>query len=164
MESIGEYLKRGREQRAMSVEEVARETRIRIDTLHALESSRFDDLPAEVYVRGFLKAYARAVSMSVDETMARYTLSRRATSVVPLATRTPGRQTPRRHRLGMAIGFIGLLIFLTVALSLALKPSSRNVPSELVLQRRSETEGPYGFGMRAPVTITRRATSTVQRA
>jgi cytoskeletal protein RodZ len=160
MESIGEYLRQRREQRAMSIEEVARETRIRVESLQLLESSRFDDLPAEVFVRGFLKAYARAVSTSVDETMARYTLSRRNTSVVPIALRTLDRRRPRRRRLGMAIGFIGLLILLTVALSFALKPRSRAVPSELVLQRHGETEGPYGFRMRPP----RRATSTVQRA
>ena len=71
MESIGQYLRRHREERAMSVEEVSRATRIPVGNLERLENDHFDDLPGEVFVRGFLKAYARAVSMSVDDVLAR---------------------------------------------------------------------------------------------
>jgi len=123
----------------MSLEEVARGTRIRIETLESLESDRFEDLPAEVFVRGFLRAYARAVSISVDETMARYTLSRRAAWVVaPLTATLPGRKPTRRSRLGVAIGFVALLILFTIALSLALMPRGRRLPSELACIEQRE--------------------------
>ena len=49
----------------MSIEEVARETRIRVEILVSLEGGQSDDLPAEVFVRGFVRAYARAISISV---------------------------------------------------------------------------------------------------
>jgi len=62
MDSIGRYLRRTREARAMSVEEISRATRIPVASIEKIEADHFDDLPGEVFVRGFLKAYARAVS------------------------------------------------------------------------------------------------------
>ena len=59
MDSIGRYLKRTRETKAMIVEEVSRATRIPVSSIVRIEGDHFDDLPGEVFVRGFLKAYAR---------------------------------------------------------------------------------------------------------
>jgi len=130
MESIGQYLRRHREERAMSVEEVSRTTRIPVGNLERLENDHFDDLPGEVFVRGFLKAYARAVSMSVDDVLARYTSSRRVAMVTPLPMTSPIQKTQGR-RFGVAIAFVVLLILFTLALSIVLKPRGRDVPSEL---------------------------------
>lgn len=130
MESIGQYLRRHREERAMSVEEVSRATRIPVGNLERLENDHFDDLPGEVFVRGFLKAYARAVSMSVDDVLARYTSSRRVAWVTPLPMTSPIQKTQGR-RFGVAIAFVVLLILFTLALSIVLKPRGRDVPSEL---------------------------------
>jgi cytoskeletal protein RodZ len=131
MESIGDYLRLHRERRRMTIGDVARETRVPVHALEALEADRFDELPAEVFVRGFLRAYARAVSISVDETMARYTLGRRDASVAPIATQTPVQPTRRANRFGLAIGIVVILILVTVALSLALKPRAGRAASEL---------------------------------
>jgi cytoskeletal protein RodZ len=130
MESIGQYLRRHREERAMSVEEVSRATRIPVNNLERLENDHFDDLPGEVFVRGFLKAYARAVSISVDDVLARYTSSRRVAWVTPLPMTSPIQKTQGR-RFGVAIAFVVLLILFTLALSIVLKPRGRDVPSEL---------------------------------
>src|SRR5260370_31303610 len=62
-EPLGSYLKRQRERRSMSTTELSRITRIPLASLEALESDRFDELPGEVFVRGFLRAYAQAVSL-----------------------------------------------------------------------------------------------------
>ena len=130
MESIGQYLRRHREERSMSVEEVSRATRIPVNNLERLENDHFDDLPGEVFVRGFLKAYARAVSISVDDVLARYTSSRRVAWVTPLPMTSPIQKTQGR-RFGVAIAFVVLLILFTLALSIVLKPRGRDVPSEL---------------------------------
>lgn len=55
---IGEALRSTRERRGLSIDEVARETRISPRFLEALEAEAFDELPAPVYVRGFLRSYA----------------------------------------------------------------------------------------------------------
>jgi len=103
MESIGQYLRRHREERAMSVEEVSRTTRIPVGNLERLENDHFDDLPGEVFVRGFLKAYARAVAIPVDDVLARYTSSRR----VAWVTRCHDVAHPENagRRFGVAIAF-----------------------------------------------------------
>src|SRR6187200_2008939 len=130
MDSIGRYLKRTREGKAMSVEELARATRIPVTSIERIEADHFDDLPGEVFVRGFLKAYARAVSLSVDEVLARYTASRRVAWVTPLPISAPARPA-RGRRFGVAIAFVLLLILFTLALSIVLKPRGDDMPQEL---------------------------------
>ncbi|KAB2897450.1 MAG: hypothetical protein F9K40_12885, partial [Kofleriaceae bacterium] len=58
--------------RGLTREHVARVTRIQLRTLERLEEGRFDELPADVFVRGFIRNYARCVGLSVDEALARY--------------------------------------------------------------------------------------------
>ncbi|KYF59535.1 hypothetical protein BE08_13190 [Sorangium cellulosum] len=131
MESIGRYLRRTREARAMSVEEVARATRIPVISIERIEADHFDDLPGEVFVRGFLKAYARAVSLPMEEVLARYTASRRIALVTPLPIAAPARTTQQSRRFGVAIAFVLLLILFTLALSIVLRPRGHDMPPEL---------------------------------
>ena len=139
MDSIGRYLKRTRETRAMSVEEISRATRIPVASIEKIEADHFDDLPGEVFVRGFLRAYARAVSLSVDDVLARYTASRRVAWVTPLPISAPARRSTGR-RFGVAIAFVVLLILFTLALSIVLRPRGHDVPPEL--SRSSGSAGP----------------------
>jgi len=60
-ESFGAYLKREREARGMSLADVAQRTRVKERWLQLIEESRLDQLPAEVFVRGFVRAYARTI-------------------------------------------------------------------------------------------------------
>lgn len=130
MESIGRYLKRTRESRAMSVEEVARATRIPAASIERIEADHFDDLPGEVFARGFLKAYARAVSLPVEDVLARYTASRRVSYVTPLPISAPAKRSQSK-RFGVAIAFVLLLILFTLALSIVLRPRGHDMPQEL---------------------------------
>ena len=130
MDSIGRYLKRTRETRAMSVAEVSRATRIPVVSIERIEADHFDDLPGEVFVRGFLKAYARAVALPVEEVLARYTASRRAVVVAPMPISAPARRSQSK-RFGVAIAFVLLLILFTLALSIVLRPRGHDMPPEL---------------------------------
>lgn len=58
MAGIGETLRSTREHRGLTIEQVAQDTRISARFLEALEAEQFDELPAPVYVRGFLRSYA----------------------------------------------------------------------------------------------------------
>lgn len=130
MESIGRYLRHARESRAMSVEEISRATRIPVSAIERIEADHFDDLPGEVFVRGFLRAYARAVSIPVEEVLARYTASRRVAVVTPLPLASPMRGTQSR-RFGVAFAFVLLLILFTLALSIVMRPRGHDMPPEL---------------------------------
>jgi cytoskeletal protein RodZ len=130
--SIGETLARAREQKRMSVAEVSRVTRIPVGTLHAIEADRFDDLPGEVFVRGFLKSYALAVGIAPPVVLARYTSSRSVAIVTPLPATSPVTAVrDGSRRLGVAIAFVVLLVLVTLALSIVLTPRGHGVPAEL---------------------------------
>lgn len=47
----------------VSLEEIAEQTNIRIDILHAMEKGDFDLLPPLVYLKGFLKSYVRCLKL-----------------------------------------------------------------------------------------------------
>ena len=61
--SVGEALAQARQRCAMSIEDVAAATRVPIRYLAAIEAERFDLIPALVYLKGFVKAFARAVGL-----------------------------------------------------------------------------------------------------
>lgn len=63
---IGAQLRSAREQRNMSVEDVADELMIRRFYLDALEQGNFKDLPERVYATGFVRAYAQLMEMDVQ--------------------------------------------------------------------------------------------------
>jgi cytoskeletal protein RodZ len=81
-------------------------------------------------VRGFLRAYARAVEVPPDDVLARYTSSRRVAWVTPLPITSPVKPA-RTRRFGVAIAFVLLLILFTLALSIVLRPRGDDMPQEL---------------------------------
>ncbi|MEB2312018.1 MAG: helix-turn-helix transcriptional regulator [Sorangiineae bacterium] len=136
METVGQYLRRQREERRMSVEEISRATRVPMSSVERIEADQFDELPGEVFVRGFLKSYARSLGVEPDEVLARYTASRRVAWVTPLPISSPTKQG-RSRRVGVAIAFVLLLILFTLALSIVLKPRGDDMPQELSWRRTS---------------------------
>lgn len=66
MQTIGERLEEARKRKGISVREAAESTKIRGDYLQKFEANSFDvDLPA-LYVRGFLRSYARYLDLDPD--------------------------------------------------------------------------------------------------
>lgn len=63
--SIGERLRQAREEQGLSLQDVYECTRIRRDTLQAMEEGRFGDFPDPVYARAFLRDYA--LFLNLDE-------------------------------------------------------------------------------------------------
>ena len=70
--SFGRYLQAIRMEKGISLETVSKETRIRLETLVQMEDEDHDHLPQEVYVKGFLRAYAKAIGADGDEAVERY--------------------------------------------------------------------------------------------
>jgi len=133
METVGQLLRRHRLEKRMSAEEISRATRVPMSSVERIESDRFDELPGEVFVRGFLKSYSRAVGLEPEEVLARYTASRRVAWVtpLPLSTSNPAVRPARGRRYGVALAFVLLLILFTLALSIVLKPRGDDMPQEL---------------------------------
>ena len=71
-EKLGEYLKRERELRGISIEEVAEGTKIAIHMLRAMEADQWSRMPAEIFTRGFLRSYAEFIGLSPDDIILRH--------------------------------------------------------------------------------------------
>jgi len=68
---IGPILRAARLKRGQSLEAVAQQTRISKRFLEALEENRFEQFPAVVYLRGFLKGYCEHLDVNFDEIWAK---------------------------------------------------------------------------------------------
>ena len=67
MEDFGSYLKSERELRGVPLEEVSTNTKIHVRFLKALENNQFDDLPGEVFVKGYIRSFAKVIGFDEDE-------------------------------------------------------------------------------------------------
>jgi cytoskeleton protein RodZ len=68
LESFGARLKREREQRKITLDDISVATKIGTRFLAALEEERFDQLPGGIFNKGFVRAYAR--HLGIDENQA----------------------------------------------------------------------------------------------
>lgn len=64
--TIGELLRLEREKQKLSLSALAQEIRVKESFLAALEENRFRDLPAAVFVKGYVKAYARVLGFDAE--------------------------------------------------------------------------------------------------
>lgn len=69
---VGEVLKTARERRGVDLARAERETKIRARHLAALEADDFDDLPAPVYTKGFLRNYSTYLGLDAEEMLSRW--------------------------------------------------------------------------------------------
>ena len=107
---FGPHLRQCRERSGLTLGQLSRETRIPEAMLEALESERLDKLPPHTYVRGFIRAYARAVRMKETEPLDRYERAVAAARAIAEAAdgSAPGGQASagrRRRRLVAAVLF-----------------------------------------------------------
>jgi cytoskeleton protein RodZ len=70
--SLGTHLKKLREEKGISIEQVAYATRISLKMLRALEEDDSTALPAPTFVRGYLQAYAKYARLDSQDLLLRY--------------------------------------------------------------------------------------------
>jgi cytoskeletal protein RodZ len=116
---LSEELRRERESRGVSLERMARETRISIAFLRAVEAGDLQALPGEFYRKAFLRTYARYLGLAEDRVLGAYDYYRAAPEpargVSPQA-RTVTVETGRaRAALALPLPLVLLLIVGVVA-------------------------------------------------
>ena len=72
MQTIGNYLKSGREARNIQLSEVAQSTKISKWYLDCLENDEFDKIPGGPYIKGYITSYASFVGIEEGEILRRY--------------------------------------------------------------------------------------------
>ncbi len=63
---FGELLRRAREALSLSQKQIAVQLNLKEKIVAALDTGDFDNLPASIYVKGYIRSYARAVNLDAD--------------------------------------------------------------------------------------------------
>ncbi len=82
-ESVGLKLKKAREKKHLSLEEISQKTKIHPKVLQSLEEDRAEDHLSRTYVRGFLKSYAQAVGLDGEAVVREYSMHSARSSSLP---------------------------------------------------------------------------------
>ena len=98
-EALGERFRAAREARGLSLSDVAEQIRIRSLYLAAIEDENWSTIGAPVYVRGFLRTYARFLGLDPGGGRRRLQSHAAAAPARPLP-RAGGRRAQRRRRRG----------------------------------------------------------------
>jgi cytoskeletal protein RodZ len=72
MPTLGEELRRRREERGISLNDISESTRIGTRFLKAIETDNFSILPGGIFTRSFIRAFAKEVGMNEDEAIGLY--------------------------------------------------------------------------------------------
>lgn len=70
MPTVAEQLRRAREEQNLNIYQVAEITKIKTDHIRALEEGSYDSFSAPVYIRGFVRTYAKALKLDVNRVTA----------------------------------------------------------------------------------------------
>jgi cytoskeletal protein RodZ len=90
-ETLGEYLYSVRQDLGLSIEEVAKQTGVFEKFLAALESSKYHQLPPDVYVLGFLKKIAEVYKISCTELVEQFKKERNISEQTALKRIVPAK-------------------------------------------------------------------------
>jgi cytoskeletal protein RodZ len=114
MPALGEEFRSAREARGLTLSDVAEQIHIRSVYLNAIENEEWPSIGAPVYVRGFIRTYARFLALDAESAVARFN------DMVPVerpGAHTPGPSAVESERSGPSPWAVigGILALLLVA-------------------------------------------------
>jgi cytoskeleton protein RodZ len=114
--AFGERLRREREMRQITLEEISGSTKISKRHLQALEQEDFDALPGGIFNKGFVRAYARYVGIDEEQAITDYMAADNQQSPAearfPLEIHKPVDLNPRRSYAPVILALVALVIIL----------------------------------------------------
>jgi cytoskeleton protein RodZ len=120
MGSFGERLRREREMRGITLQEIAESTKISRRHLESLEKEDFDSLPGGIFNKGFVRAYARYLGIDEEQAVADFSTASNEQPEpqdrFPLEIHDQPDPTmnPRRSSLPLILALLALLAVLAV--------------------------------------------------
>ncbi len=127
--NLGTRLKTAREQRGLSVRDLAQITKLSVFHLDALERGDFGRLPAGIFGRGIVRAYANEVGLSSDELVKQF-IEEWPTAVPESLDdeKSAGRQSSARIGLAAVLAVVVLLAIVVGAYMWGYSNSRSNPP------------------------------------
>lgn len=83
LRQIGQKLRQARQAKSLSLEQLHRQTRVPIYHIEALENGDLDNLPEDIYVRGFIRQIANALGLKGTELAASLPQPSLEKSIIP---------------------------------------------------------------------------------
>ena len=170
--TVGERLRVAREEKGLSLEDIAAQTRIPRRHLESIENGEWDKLPAPTYTTGFAKSYASAVGLDrteIGDQLRSEMGGQRFTPTTPevFEPADPARTMPRWLVLGAIAAVILLVALMSWLNRRSLEQPEETVASGPVAEQVSNAPAaappaapaPVGQG---PVVITATAPAWVQ--
>lgn len=135
---LGALLRSERENRGLSHEQVAQITRLRKRFLEALENEEWENLPPSVFVKGFIKSYAKALGLDEGKLLDLYksTVPDNVAPPIPILV-------PKKPRKKIPLVLALCLIALSIAIYLFIdrpSPEQSRVQSEEGLPAQIQEE------------------------
>jgi hypothetical protein len=131
---IGNSLREARTRRGMEFVQAEQTTKIRGKYLRALEEERFDVLPSETYVKGFLRTYADFLGLDgqlyVDEYNSRFVTGE--DSQPRVQRNTPRQKRERRLQANVVLIVLAAIAVVTIVVISAWSSSGPNTPTPSV--------------------------------
>ena len=163
--SAGMQLRQARENKHLEQLDVAKELKLDLRFVEALEEGRLNELPQPVYTAGYIRAYSKLVGLSPDEVVAKYTSSdqitksensplkekeqipshyRHVQNTLPKSFSVGHGQSEGNKKLQILVSFLLLAVLLAVGWQLSLKDSEVTAPqtTEVPLQPEVKEEVP----------------------
>jgi len=114
--SFGRYLQSIRLEKKISLEKISAQTRIGLNNLMLIEQEDIEKLPAEVFVKGFLRSFADAIGADGDEAVRRFESRLNVAQKIAVTEDSIGKPAPRMWwKLLMSLtvfaGIVALSIF-----------------------------------------------------
>jgi cytoskeletal protein RodZ len=149
--SVGERLRAAREEKGLSLEDIASETRIPLRHLESLEAGDWDRLPAPTYTIGFAKSYASALGLDRTEIGDQLReemggLRTDSSTIEHFEPADPARTMPK----WLVVSAIVAILVVVLAFSWIRNRSVSEEPAEMAQSQAPASQAPVGAPMTPP--------------
>ena len=156
--TVGERLRAAREEKGVSLEDIAAQTRIPLRHLSSIETADWDSLPAPTYTIGFAKSYASAVGLDraeigdqLREEMGGQRFASSSADVFEPAD--PRRTMPKGVVVGAIVAVIALVVLFTWLNNRSLEPSGAETNAQTASVTAANPSTPPPSPTAAPTAV-----------
>lgn len=111
---VGQALRMAREQRHLTIEDVARKTRIRDIYLLALEAGSVEKLPGLTFAFGFLRLYAESLELTEERLLVEAYIAASGSHKAPLKPEIFPAPTTSKHKPSTSLVVFGVVCFVGI--------------------------------------------------